>query len=200
MSFWRRGGDYARLGPVGGVEGDPAVVIMQFEYIPVGEAALTRITAVSAEPLSQEPDIALIVRNGRGAERLELLPDSQIDPNGRLRIAFAAPLELIRKPDATFALQIGHGVVELPEPTPHGRSRRRFERPPADERARLKSYLEEAERDRDAARDVVDLQRAEMEEMRERLSALTDERDEAARRASAAAVEAREARARGESV
>ncbi len=91
--------------------------LVEFEQVEAAPGtALLRVTARPGRDPSAAPPALLIADGGPVPQRVEPLP-SPPDPAGMLRVAFSAPLDVVRR-GTTFALELVDGsVVRLPAPS-----------------------------------------------------------------------------------
>ena len=99
------------------IEAPSEFELVEFEQVEAAPGtALLRVTARPGRDPDAAPPALLIADGGRVPHRVEPLP-SPPGPQGILRVAFSAPLDVVRR-GSTFALELADGsVVRLPAPS-----------------------------------------------------------------------------------
>lgn len=167
------------------------VEVETFEYVRVGETALTRASGTLPPGTARPADFTLEVSVlGEGTERIRALVEAPQGQEDRWRAGFATRLDVVEHPAAQFLLLTGQGTIPLDPPglrelhmaaTPA----------PAEDLDQLESRVREAEaglgwiqdqlhRERDRRRQV----EAELEALRSELKAAADALERASERES----------------
>jgi hypothetical protein len=91
---------------------------LSFEYLRLSPSALMRVSAHWPEGEDEAPDVKLIVSAGAETHELDPLPDPAAGDHTGWRAAFSAPLLLVERSDASFALRLGGEDLPLSAPEP----------------------------------------------------------------------------------
>jgi len=151
------------------------VKVETFEYVRVGDTALTRAGGVLPPGGSRPSDFTLEVSVlGEGSEALRALVEGAPGRDESWRAAFATRLELVEHPAAEFALLTDDGRIALDPPLLrelHSKAA------PGDELGELESRVREAEAGLDWIQEQLSRERERRRALEEEVETLLAERD-----------------------